>query len=112
MWAQRALAYYYALEGRPGDSYEALRKCLAEASRLGLKKPHYALPWFLNCCLNTIREDMTRSPDYDFHKEMQTALNGINLHLRGTAFRILAKQTVADTCDRNVNKIENLLEKA
>ena len=112
VWAQRALAYYYALEGRPEDSYEALRKCLAEASRLGLKKPHYALPWVLELLFEYYQRGYDSLPDYDFHKEMQTALNGINLHLRGTAFRILAKQTVAETCDGNFNKIEELLEKS
>lgn len=112
VWAQRALAYYYSLEGRSEKSYHTLKKCLAESSRLGLQKPHYALPWVLELLFEYHEKGYKPLPDYDFQREMETALNGINLHLRGTAFRILAKQAEIEICQEDLGKIELLLKKS
>jgi tetratricopeptide (TPR) repeat protein len=112
VWAKRALAYYYSLEGRPEESYDTLKKCLAESSRLGLKKPPYALPWVLELLFDYHERGYKPLPDYDFQREMETAFKGINLHLRGTAFRIRAKQAEIEFGAEGLGKTEQLLKKS
>ena len=111
-WAQRALAYYYSLEGRSEKSYDIFKKCLIESSKLGLKKPPYALPWVLELLFEYHERGYRPLPAYDFQKEMEIALHGINVHLRGTAFRILAKQAEAEISGEDLGKIEQLLKKS
>ncbi len=112
VWALRALAYYHIQEGRPEESYKSLGKCLAEANRLGMKKPHYSLPWVLELLFEYHKRGYEPLSEYQFQKEIEIALNGINLHLRGTAFRILAQQAMMDSFETKVDRIKQLLEKS
>jgi len=67
-------------------------------------------PGSLNCFLDTINKGYKPISLYDFEREMEIAVNGINIHLRGTAFRIRARQAEIRGDDPGV--IEKLLSKS
>jgi transcriptional regulator with GAF, ATPase, and Fis domain/tetratricopeptide (TPR) repeat protein len=110
VWARRALAYHHFLEGRTQESYDICRKCLAEAASSGLKRPFYALPWILELLFEYHKRGYEPIPEYDFEKEMETAIEGINIQLRGVAFRIHAK--MAEIKGENPAAIQSFLKKS
>jgi len=110
IWTRRALAYNHFLEGRTRESYSALRKCLAEAASSGFSRPFYALPWILELLFEYHKRGYEAIPEYDFEREMETAIKGINIHLRGTAFRVQAK--MAEIKEEDPAKIKSFLKKS
>lgn len=110
IWARRALAYNHFLEGRIRESYSVLRKCLAEAASSGLSRPFYALPWILELLFEYHQRGYEPIPEYDFEQEMEAAIKGINIHLRGVALRIQAK--MAEIKGENPAKIKSFLKKS
>jgi len=110
IWAQRGLAYYHFLEGQIQESYNLLKKCLSKAARSGIPRPFYAFPWVLELLFGYHQKGYKPIPEYDFEREMGIAINGINIHLRGTALRIRAKQAEIRGDDSAV--IEELLRKS
>ena len=110
IWAQRGLAYYHFLEGKTQKSYDLLKTCLAKAARSGIPRPFYAFPWVLELLFGYHQQGYEPIPGYDFEREMEIAVNGINIHLRGTALRIRAKQAEIRGDDSAV--IEKLLRKS
>jgi transcriptional regulator with GAF, ATPase, and Fis domain/tetratricopeptide (TPR) repeat protein len=107
VYAQRAIAYYYFIEGRTHESYNMLRKCLGEACRLGLWKPYTSLPWILELLFGYYRRGYEPIPEYDFEKELEFASKDVSTLLRGTAFRIRAK--LAKMKGESPAKIKKLL---
>jgi transcriptional regulator with GAF, ATPase, and Fis domain len=106
--AQRGLAYYHYLEGRIKESHHILKKSLAEASRSGQPRPVYHLPWILEMLYGYHRRGYHPIPEWDFENEMDAALHGINLNLRGAALRIEAKLLSHHGGD--LKKIQTFLE--
>lgn len=110
VWTQRGLAYYHFLDGRIHESYNLLRKCLAKASRWGIPRPFYAFPWVLELLFGYHQKGYEPIPEYNFEREMEFAVKGVNIHLRGTALRIRAKQAEITGDDSAV--IEKLLRES
>ena len=110
VWTQRGLAYYHFLEGHIQESYNFLKECLSKAARSGMPRPFYAFPWVLEMLFGYHLQGYEPIPEYDFEREMEIAINGINIHLRGTALRIRAKQAEIRGDDSTV--IEKLLRKS
>lgn len=106
--AQRGLAYYHFLDGGVQESYQLLKKALSEATRSGLPRPVYHLPWILEMLYGYHRRGYEPIPEWDFENEMDAALHGINLNLRGAALRIEAK--LLKDRGENPKKIMALLE--
>ncbi len=106
--ARRGLAYYHFLEGRVKESYQILKRALSDATRSGQPRPGYNLPWILEMLYGYHRRGYEPIPEWDFENEMNTALHGINLNLRGTALRIEAK--LSRHRGDNPEKIKALLE--
>ncbi len=112
VWSQRALAYYFYLENEPERSYEMLKKCLNESSQMGLQKPFYAFPWVLELLFQYHLRGFQPIPACDFQGEINNALKGVNIHLRGTAYRIQAKRCVLKTGHQDTAQAEELLLKS
>ncbi|MBW2094754.1 MAG: sigma 54-interacting transcriptional regulator [Deltaproteobacteria bacterium] len=89
--SKRGLAYYHFLEGRVQESYQLLKACLAEASKSGHPRPVYHLPWILEMLYEYHQRGYEPIPEWEFKNELNAALQGINLNLRGAALRIQAK---------------------
>ena len=114
LWAlvlsQRALAYYYYLEGQTEKSYLVLKECLTKAAGHGLGRPLYYFPWMLELLFEYHQRGYNPIPGYAFEHEVKMIIDGKNIHLRGTAFRILAKQ--AEINGGDPSPIQVLLEKS
>ncbi|MBW1784775.1 MAG: hypothetical protein JRL30_29030, partial [Deltaproteobacteria bacterium] len=91
IWSQRALAFCLFLEGRIQESYDKMKQCLAAASRAGIPRPFYSFPWVLELLTEYRLKGFPPIPEYDFEREMQFALDGVNIHLRGVALRLRAR---------------------
>ncbi len=89
-WAGRALSYHHFLEGRLHESYETLAQCMGEVRQAGFPRPYYAMPWFLEMLSLFHQMGYAPIPGCEYPKEMQAALDGINVLLRGVALRIRA----------------------
>lgn len=94
-WAQRALAYYFYLEGHPRKSYEKLRGSLESLVTSGFHRPFYGLPWILEMLFEYHKRKYEPLPEWDFETEMAAVVKGKNILLRGTAFRIQAEMGVS-----------------
>ena len=90
IWAERAKAYYLFQLGRGRESYEVLQGALEKSSRHGWSRPYYALPWVLELLYYFHQNGYPPIHGYEFQAEMENALAGPNIQLRGTAFRIRA----------------------
>jgi transcriptional regulator with GAF, ATPase, and Fis domain len=108
IWSRRALAYSFYLEGQMPQSYSLMQKYFKEASRHGMPRPFYALPWMLEVLFAYHHAGYAPIPDHHLDDEIDDALNGINIHLRGTARRLKAKQILIK--DGNTDKAVFLLE--
>ena len=97
--AQRGLAYYNFLEGRTNESYGFMKTALSKATLSGQPRPTYHLPWILEMLFTFHQEGREPIREWDFENEIDSALNGINLNLRGVALRIQAKLTTAKHAD-------------
>lgn len=110
LWLRRIFAYYYYLKGEDFESYYCLETALNLSHKIGLRRPFYALPWVLELLFHFHQKGFSPLSDYPFEHEIQLALKGPNALLRGTALRILAKQSQEK--EENLTEVERLLSES
>ncbi|MBU2647373.1 sigma 54-interacting transcriptional regulator [bacterium] len=91
VWSRRALAWYYFQEGDVRRSFATLRDCLAGADEIGSPQSFFAYPWNLELLFEFHKAGYKSMTDDIFEREMEYAEKGINIMMRGVAFRIRAK---------------------
>ncbi len=110
IWSRRALAWYYFQEGDLRRSFAMLKRCLQGAEEIGAPQPFYAFPWNLELLYEFYMGGLIEDSDNVFEREMQFALKGINVMMKGVAFRIRAKQ--ADFAKEGTHVVRSWLEQS
>ncbi len=89
------------LDGRMEETYEVLRHTIEKGSQAGLVR-QFASPWILEMIHELHRLGFEPLPDFEFPELMQRILEGVNVHLRGVALRLSAKEKMAHGVARQV----------
>ena len=99
--AEGSLAYYHFIEGRMDKAYATAASCWAESAQTDpfVRRPIWGHVFEMFYAFH--KHGYPPVPGYNFEKEMEKTLNGVNIHLRGVALRIQAKQMEADDGDSN-----------
>jgi len=107
---QKGLAYYYLLEGHLEKSYElAVHNVIAAAPEQNFG-PKYILQFVLEMLYAYKKAGFTPVPAFEFDHEIESAINGVNVHLKGVALRLRALNALAKNESPEV--IQVLLEKS
>ncbi|HOO46526.1 MAG TPA: hypothetical protein PLM29_09875, partial [Deltaproteobacteria bacterium] len=92
--AQKAIAYYHLLEGRIDKAYELTISNVVTAAPEQNFGPRYILQFVLDMLYAYKKAGLPPVPNFDFEQQIETALNGVNVHLRGVALRIRALEAM------------------
>lgn len=104
-WSKRSLAYYHFLNEHIEDSHSMMESCMQLARDNNLKSPIYFTPWLLDLLHAYHLHGLRPIPGLDFDDEMDRLIHGPNIHLRGTAYRLLGKQGEINGDDPKVIEI-------
>lgn len=91
--ARIGLAHLHFLEGRPEQSANLMLESVQEASRADHVIRQYIFPFILEDIFTFWRMPSKPSIDFGFEQEMDRIIHGPNIHLRGVAYRLQAKQS-------------------
>jgi transcriptional regulator with GAF, ATPase, and Fis domain/tetratricopeptide (TPR) repeat protein len=93
--AQAGLSYFHFLEGRIEESTRILFQSLTEAAEADFAVRQYSFPWILEQYYEFQQLDSRlQAPFFSLDREITRILSGPNIHLRGVAHRILAKEAL------------------
>lgn len=109
-YSMRALAWYYFQEGDVRQSFTNLRDSLAVAAEIGAPQPFFAFPWNLELFFEFHKAGYKALSHGVFEREMAYAEKGINLMMRGVAFRIRA--SLAEIVGGDTSEVRALLDKS
>ncbi len=91
--AQVGLAHYHFLEGRIEESARQTAESVTEAARGNYRVRNYIFPFILEHLYEFSKLFPTKfPPGYQFDREIDRIINSPNIHLRGSAYRLLAEQ--------------------
>ena len=107
MYVYRGLAYYYYLEGRYEDSYGALKKCMNIPASGRASRPFYYVPWLMELLFEYDKRGYDTIPGANLDDYLEEMISSPNVHMRGVAYRICAKQ--AEKRGETLSKIKSLL---
>jgi transcriptional regulator with GAF, ATPase, and Fis domain/lipopolysaccharide biosynthesis regulator YciM len=96
-----AMALMNSLDGRIEETYNVLRHTIEEGCRAGLVR-QFSSPWILEMVHELHRLGFEPLPGFEFPALMQRILDGVNVHLRGVALRLSAKEKMAHGVDRKL----------
>ncbi len=85
------LALLYFMTGDLKKSHEAMKDTVEKAMQEGLIQ-QYSSPWILEIFYEFHRQGFKPLPYWNYSDTMETTLNGINVHLRGVALRLRARE--------------------
>ncbi|PKN24596.1 MAG: hypothetical protein CVU64_21755 [Deltaproteobacteria bacterium HGW-Deltaproteobacteria-21] len=105
--AQAGLSYYHFLEGRIEESSRILNQSLTEAAKNDFAVRQYSFPWILEQYDEFRQLGGSHIPDFSFDDELDRIIKGPNIHLRGVAYRIMAKRAMK-RCDESALVRSNL----
>ena len=88
----RGLAYYYYLEGRSRESYDALKKCMNVSVSGRASRPFYYVPWLMELLFEYEARGYEPIQGADLDDYLEEMIDSPNVHMRGVAYRIRAKQ--------------------
>jgi transcriptional regulator with GAF, ATPase, and Fis domain len=106
--SKNALAMYFAgggialqhfLQGRMEDAYASLKKTILMGRDAGLIR-QYASPWYLEAVYEFHRLGFEPIPEFEFAKMLERIWKGVNIHLKGVALRISAREKMLQRVDR------------
>lgn len=91
-WAERSMAYLLYIEGDLKASYERMHLAQTRRSNSFFDRPSlfYHVPWILEMLQAFHLEGYDPIPGFNYKSEIDRIVNGINTHLKGVAFRLLA----------------------
>ena len=105
-----ALAYYNYLKKRPKKAYSLFRKAITDSDSAGVSLRQYSYPWFLEMLYEFHKLNYEPIPGFEYVSERDRALQSCNIHLRGVAWRLKAKELILE--GENVSKIKDCLKKS
>ena len=85
------LAFLYFTTGDLHKSYAILKNTVEKAMQAGLIQ-QYSSPWILELFYEFHKQGFGPLPYWNYTDNMETSLNGINVHLRGVALRLRARE--------------------
>lgn len=93
--AQAGMSYYHFLDGRLEESARIMIQSLAEAAGTDFEVRQYSFPWLLEQLYAFQQLDINfQNPYFPFDREIKRIITGPNIHLRGVAYRILAREAM------------------
>lgn len=92
--ARKGLSYFYLLDGRVQESYDLTLENVATAAPEHNFGPKYILQFVLEMLHAYKRAGLPPVPEFDFDREIESAISGVNVHLRGVAYRIRALEAM------------------
>ena len=85
------LSLLYFMKGDMEKSYEALQDTVQKALQVGLIQ-QFSSPWVLEIGYEFHRLGFKPLPHWNYRDIVETTLNGVNVHLRGVALRLRARE--------------------
>ena len=85
------LALLYFMKDDMEKSYDTLLDTIQKAEQAGLIQ-QFSSPWILEIVYEFHRLGFKPLPHWNYHDIMETTLNGVNVHLRGVALRLRARE--------------------
>ena len=86
------LAYGDMMEGRIQEAYELVAAGLRRLSEAGIRLRRFPAPFVLEVLFEFKRSGLPDPPGLDFSEVTDQVLSGPNLHLKGVALRLLARE--------------------
>jgi transcriptional regulator with GAF, ATPase, and Fis domain/tetratricopeptide (TPR) repeat protein len=102
------IGLHYFLKGQMEKAYEILKKTIQEGMSAGLIR-QFASPWILEMLHEFHRLGFEPIPELEFYDLIERLLSGVNVHLKGVALRIQAKESLRKGFDQTAVK-RDLLE--
>jgi len=93
-FAKGGLAIHHFMEGRIRQAGEWIRQAVTEGAAAGLVH-QYASPIVLEILFGLKDKEEFQDPDFNFENELARVLNGINIHLRGVALRLVSGDKIS-----------------
>ena len=87
------MALRHFLQGRLEKAYAILMETIREGRPAGLVR-QFASPWILEILYEFHRLGFKPIPDFEFSQVMERLLSGVNVHLRGVALRLRARENL------------------
>jgi transcriptional regulator with GAF, ATPase, and Fis domain len=103
------IALQHFVQGRVEDAYAFMKKTCLVGRDAGLVR-QYASPWILEMLYEFHRVGFEPIPGFEFPKMLDRIWEGVNVHLRGVALRISAREKMLQGSDRR--SITKLLEES
>lgn len=94
-----ALAYYNLLTQETKKAYEMMVQAVQKGSESGALLRGYTWPWILEMIFEFHIRRFEPIIGFTFHDQIEKILKGPNLHLRGTALRLRARETAIEGGD-------------
>lgn len=90
LWGMRGLAYYHWRKGNVRAARRLLSEAMTMAARNALPRPVYSYPWIFDMLQAFHREGLLPVPGFRLERELNSALDGMNAHLKASALRAVA----------------------
>jgi len=84
-----ALMHYF--KGQLDDAYRVIRETIEGGAQIGLVH-QYSSPWILEMVHEFHRLGFDPLPGFEYEGVMDRVWNGVNIHLKGVAWRLLAQE--------------------
>jgi transcriptional regulator with GAF, ATPase, and Fis domain/tetratricopeptide (TPR) repeat protein len=110
------LALHHFHEGRTEKAYEVIKETYQHGTRLGLVR-QFSSPWILEMLYEFHRLGFKPILQMDYPELQADILNGVNVHLKGVALRLHAKELFSTDCEEKqildiLTESERYLEKS
>ena len=102
-----ALLHYF--KGQVSEAYKVLRETVEGGARIGLVQ-QYSSPWILEMVSEFHRLGFDPLPDFAYEDVMARVWNGVNIHLKGVAWRLRAQAMMAG--GEEAEEVRRVLEKS
>ena len=89
--ARGGLSLHHYLDRQMEEAFQIIKTATEESTQAGIIR-QYASPWVLEMNYEFHRLGFQVSPNIDIPEEMDRILNGVNVHLKGVALRLRAKE--------------------
>ncbi len=89
--SKAGLAYHSFLEGRLREARDTLAQAMEVAAHRGMLR-QYASPWMMEMVFEFHHLGFDPIPQFDFQSQVDRAMSEPNIHLRGVALRLLARE--------------------
>ena len=107
--AKGGIALQHFIQGRVEESYDCFKENALGMIEAGITG-NYAAPWFLEMAYEFHRLGFEPVPEFEFNSMTNSIREGFNIHMRGVAFRLMAREKMLQGIDRT--SIEKDLEES